>query len=94
MRNFLKLFLTSAYMYKEGMAGHLVDYEKARKLCLKAAEHKAFIIVPSGKVCPNLGVAEAENYLGMTYRHGMGIDKVKSELIFELKNIRNGLSVS
>jgi hypothetical protein len=68
------------------LAGGPVDYVKARKLCLKAAEQKAFIIVSNGKVCPNLGVAGAENFIGMCYRHGMGVDAVKLWFSFESKN--------
>ena len=63
-------------MYKNGLAGLAVNYVKARELCLKAAEQKAYIKLPSNKVIPNSGVAEAENFIGMSYQIGMGVDKV------------------
>jgi len=63
-------------MYKNGLAGLAVDYVRARELCLEAAEQKAYLKRPTNEVIPNLGVAEAENFIGMSYQIGMGVAKV------------------
>jgi hypothetical protein len=72
----LHLFFT-AVMKKGGQAGFQVDFVKARDLCLKAAEQPPFFKFPNGKLMANVGVAEAENFIGVSYRHGMGVDVVR-----------------
>jgi hypothetical protein len=74
-------------MYKNGLAGLAVNYVKARELCLKAAEQKAYLKRPTNEVIPNLGVAEAENFIGMSYQFGMGVAKV-----YYLENFRISLT--
>ena len=68
-------------MYKNGLAGLAVNYVEARKIFLKVAEQKAYLKYSVAVTVANLGVAEAENELGMFYQRGMGVDVV---LVFTL----------
>ena len=75
--------LSSGIIHKDGLAGFPVNYAKAREFCLKAAQQAAFLRRSNGEVYPNIGVASAENFIGMSHRHGMGVDKVKLKFSFE-----------
>jgi TPR repeat protein len=61
-------------MYFNGKAGIARDLFKAREHFLKAADQKPFIKFKE-LILPNVGVADAENYIAMSYRDGMGVDQ-------------------
>jgi len=67
-----------ATFYSEGKAGLPRDFYKAVELGRKAASQKAFIRFKE-KLFPNVGVAEAECFLGDCYRDGRGVDQCRTE---------------
>ncbi|PAA88107.1 hypothetical protein BOX15_Mlig005775g2, partial [Macrostomum lignano] len=79
-----------AIMYKDGNAGLARDPAKHFQLCLQAAEQKPYLSAMDD-VFLNIGVAEAENALGVAYRNGMAVDK-DDKLAFKwfLKSARHG----
>ncbi|CAF1355338.1 unnamed protein product [Didymodactylos carnosus] len=62
--------------YAEGYGGLLRDFARSKQHCEAAASQKPFCRVggPKGLIQPNVGVIEAENSLGVTYRDGAGVD--------------------
>jgi len=62
-----------AIFYSEGKGGLPRDFHKAVELCRKAAGQKAFIRFEEN-VIRNAGVADAECFLGDSYRDGRGVD--------------------
>ncbi|PAA57002.1 hypothetical protein BOX15_Mlig011296g1, partial [Macrostomum lignano] len=79
-----------AIMYKDGNAGLARDPAKHFQLCLQAAEQNPYLSAMDD-VFLNIGVAEAENALGVAYRDGMAVDK-DDKLAFKwfLKSARHG----
>jgi len=67
-----------ALFYDEGKGGLPRDFHKAMELCRKAARQKAFYRFKE-KMLPNLGVAEAECFLGICYSCGQGVDQCSTK---------------
>ena len=61
-------------MYFRGMAGLDRDFVRAKEYFLRAAAQKPFVGFQD-VIMPNLGVAEAENLIAITYRDGIGVDE-------------------
>ncbi len=62
-------------MRKNGSAGLPRDFERALEYLNKAANQKPYIRVFQGVVQPNIGVAQAENGIGIYYRDGLAVDQ-------------------
>jgi len=63
-----------ARFYSEGKGGLPRDFPKTVEMCRKAASQKAYIRFKE-QILPNVGVAEAEAFLGNCYRDGRGVDQ-------------------
>jgi len=63
-----------ALFFSQGKGGLTRDFYKAIDLCRKAAGQKAFIQFKED-LLPNLGVADAESFIGNCYRQGQGVDR-------------------
>ena len=63
-----------AMMYKRGQGGLPRDFSKQREYCKRAAAQKPFLKF-NDIIVLNIGVAEAENSLGIDYRDGTGCDR-------------------
>lgn len=61
-------------MYKNGQAGLARDLLKSREYCLKAASQKPYVKFQD-KILKNIGVAEAETSIAISYRDGLGVDQ-------------------
>jgi TPR repeat protein len=83
-------FYNIGLFYSKGFAGLPKDFKRAREYWIKAAQHKAFV-KHEGIVLPNIGVAESEHCLGLSYRDGCGIEK-NDKKAFEwfLKSAQHG----
>ena len=64
-----------ALMYKNAQAGLVQDIPKALKLCHEAASQKPYHRI-AGSIMPNVGMAQAETFIGISYRDGLGVDQV------------------
>jgi len=71
-------FYNMARFYNEEKADLPRNFHKAIELCRKAASRKAFIRFEE-MMSPNVGVAEAEVFLGNCYRDGRGVDRCTTE---------------
>jgi len=81
--------LCMATLHSEGKSGVPRNFHKAIELCRKAASQKAFIRFKE-TIFPNLGVAEAECYLGACYHDGRGVDRNITEAFkWYLKSAQN-----
>jgi len=67
-----------AKFYSEGKAGLPRDLNRAKELCLKAASQKSLYRFDE-KIYTNIGVADAECFLGNYHRDGRGVDKCSTE---------------
>ncbi|PAA54040.1 hypothetical protein BOX15_Mlig026018g1 [Macrostomum lignano] len=79
-----------AVMYKDGRAGLARDSKKYINLCHQAAGQKPYLDDGSA-IFRNVGVAEAENSIGMAYRDGLTVDQ-DNKLAFEwfVKSAQHG----
>tara|TARA_R110002050_G_scaffold74115_2_gene159209 strand:- start:87 stop:932 length:846 start_codon:yes stop_codon:yes gene_type:complete len=63
-----------AIYISEGCGGRDRDFSLAMDYIKQAVRQKAFLRVPGNSLLPNIGVAEAENFMGNSYREGRGVD--------------------
>ncbi len=81
-------------LYNAGRGGFLRDFGRAASLFRQACSQKAFWhIEGSDGYVVNVGVAEAENSIGVMFRDGIGVDvDFKEAVSWFLKSAEHGLS--
>jgi TPR repeat protein len=81
-----------AILYEKGQGGLVRDFARKLEYLGRAIAQKPFVeLAGSSKVFANIGVAEAENAMGVSYREGAGVDvELKVAASWFLKSAEHG----